>query len=74
MRVGGTVPVEQCRQYMSPKNDPNHWNYICIEEPFDRTNTARSVYDPLAFQRVVTVFRDSAGKIAHTKELSSVVV
>lgn len=31
VRLGGTVPVEHCRQYMSPKNDPNHWNYISIE-------------------------------------------
>lgn len=31
IRLGGTIPVEQCRQYMSPKNDPHHWKYICIE-------------------------------------------
>lgn len=31
IRLGGTIPLEQCRQYMSPKNDPHHWKYICIE-------------------------------------------
>ncbi|XP_045033148.1 poly(A) RNA polymerase GLD2 isoform X2 [Daphnia magna] len=72
IRLGGTIPLEQCRQYMSPKNDPHHWKYICIEEPFDRTNTARSVYDPAAFQKIVDVFRQSAAKISQTKDLSSV--
>lgn len=41
-------------------------------EPFDRTNTARSVYDPAAFQKIVDVFRQSAAKISQTKDLSSV--
>ncbi|XP_046640712.1 poly(A) RNA polymerase gld-2 homolog A-like isoform X3 [Daphnia pulicaria] len=72
IRLGGTIPLEQCRQYMSPKNDPHHWKYICIEEPFDRTNTARSVYDPAAFQKIVDVFRQSAAKISQTKDLLSV--
>ncbi|XP_059352772.1 poly(A) RNA polymerase GLD2-like isoform X3 [Daphnia carinata] len=72
IRLGGTIPLEQCRQYMSSKNDPHHWKYICIEEPFDRTNTARSVYDPAAFQKIVDVFRQSAAKISQTKDLSSV--
>ena len=45
-------------------------NCCFVTEPFDRTNTARSVYDPVAFQRIVDVFRDSAIKIAEKKELS----
>ncbi len=45
---------------------------IRLSEPFDRTNTARSVYDPAAFQKIVDVFRQSAAKISQTKDLSSV--
>jgi len=54
------------------KNDPHHWKYLCIEEPFDRTNTARSVYDPLAFNKIIEVFRQSAAKLSLKKELSAV--
>ena len=36
IRLGGTIPLEQCRQYMSPKNDPHHWKYICIEGMYRR--------------------------------------
>jgi len=71
IRTGGTLPSELCRQYVSAKNDPHHWKYLCIEEPFDRTNTARSVYDPIAFNKIVDVFRQSSAKLSLKKELSS---
>ena len=40
IRTGGVLPIEECRNARSPKNDPNHWLTLCIEEPFDLTNTA----------------------------------
>lgn len=40
--------------------DPAQWKCLCVEEPFDLTNTARSVFDPYIFQRVQRVFLRSA--------------
>lgn len=33
-------------------------------EPFDLTNTARSVYDPETFEKIVATFRDSYARLA----------
>ncbi|KAF7281603.1 hypothetical protein GWI33_004467 [Rhynchophorus ferrugineus] len=41
VRAGGRLLIEDCKQVKAPKNDPNQWKYLCIEEPFDFTNTAR---------------------------------
>ncbi|RWS10454.1 Poly(A) RNA polymerase gld-2-like protein, partial [Dinothrombium tinctorium] len=49
VRVGGTIPKYIAREFKGSKNTPSQWRYICVEEPFDRTNTARSVYDEEAF-------------------------
>ncbi|VEN51552.1 unnamed protein product [Callosobruchus maculatus] len=45
VRAGCRLPIDDCRFQKAPKNDPHQWKYLCIEEPFDFTNTARSVYD-----------------------------
>ncbi len=47
-----------------------HNKSFLVLEPFDRTNTAHSVYDPSTFQRIVDIFRDSSMKIREVKELS----
>ncbi len=52
VRTGGTLLIEQCKNIRTPKNDPNHWQTLCIEEPFDLTNTARSTYDWKVFRKV----------------------
>ncbi|XP_076167304.1 poly(A) RNA polymerase gld-2 homolog A isoform X3 [Ptiloglossa arizonensis] len=56
VRLANKVPIEDCRRARSYKNDPHQWKYLCIEEPFDLTNTARSVYDPDVFARIKHVF------------------
>jgi len=45
---------------------------LAIEEPFDLTNTARSVYDDDEFERIVRVFRRSYFTIEKTKSFSSI--
>ncbi|XP_043506813.1 poly(A) RNA polymerase gld-2 homolog B-like isoform X6 [Frieseomelitta varia] len=56
VRLAEKIPIEECRRARSYKNDPHQWKYLCIEEPFDLTNTARSVYDPDVFSRIKHVF------------------
>lgn len=72
VRTGGTVPTVQCRSVRSRKNDARMWKYLCIEEPFDLTNTARSVYDEAVFERVKKVFVDSYKLLNEKRDLSSI--
>ncbi|XP_075979319.1 poly(A) RNA polymerase gld-2 homolog A-like [Anticarsia gemmatalis] len=64
VRVGARVPVAECRAARAHKNDPHQWKLLCVEEPFDLTNTARSVYDPDTFDKIVATFRDSYTRLA----------
>nr|XP_027207800.1 poly(A) RNA polymerase gld-2 homolog B-like [Penaeus vannamei] len=73
VRTGGTMPTSQCRSVRSRKNDWRMWKYLCIEEPFDLTNTARSVYDEEVFERVKKVFGDSFKLLAESKDLSTII-
>lgn len=43
---------------------PRPASLICVEEPFDLSNTARSVYDPETFDKIVSTFRESAARLA----------
>jgi poly(A) RNA polymerase GLD2 len=47
-----------------PANSVNgqysEWKYLLIEEPFDLTNTARSVFDQRVFSQIINVFKKSA--------------
>ncbi|XP_050293013.1 poly(A) RNA polymerase gld-2 homolog A-like [Anthonomus grandis grandis] len=72
VRAGGRLLIEACKQVKAPKNDPNQWKYLCIEEPFDFTNTARSVYDITAFRHIRDVIMASYAELVRTKLLSSV--
>ncbi|XP_015788987.1 poly(A) RNA polymerase gld-2 homolog A [Tetranychus urticae] len=74
IRTGSTISKAKAREHNSPKNNPKHWNYICVEEPFDRTNTAKSVYDEEAFNHILDVFRQSYAKIIKTQTLSSIIL
>lgn len=48
------------------------WKNLCIEEPFDYTNTARSVYDVEVFQKIKYVFAQSYEKLQQTMDLKSI--
>lgn len=72
VRLASTILIEECRRARSLKNDPHQWKYLCIEEPFDLTNTARSVYDPVAFERIKKVFCESYKELQKTKSLNSI--
>lgn len=62
------------RYTRSSKNDPHQWKFLCIEEPFDLTNTARSVYDVAEFKRIRDVFYNSYKTLSNTHSLDSILV
>ncbi|XP_064459794.1 poly(A) RNA polymerase GLD2-like [Ornithodoros turicata] len=72
VRLGATIHKNVAIKYQSIKNCPGQWKYICIEEPFDRTNTARAVYDPSAFELIQSTFNRSASLLQATRSLQSV--
>ncbi|CAG9772578.1 unnamed protein product [Ceutorhynchus assimilis] len=72
VRAGGRLLIEDCKQVKAPKNDHNQWKYLCIEEPFDFTNTARSVYDIAAFRHIKNIITKSYEELVRTKMLNSV--
>ncbi|KAK4883539.1 hypothetical protein RN001_006858 [Aquatica leii] len=74
VRVASRVLIDECRYARSPKNDPHQWKYLCIEEPFDLTNTARSVYDLLTFKRIQRVFQVSSNLLLETENLSCILM
>ncbi|XP_033248126.1 poly(A) RNA polymerase gld-2 homolog B isoform X2 [Drosophila miranda] len=72
VRTGGVLPVSACRLAKSCKNDAYQWKELNIEEPFDLSNTARSVYDFATFERVKATFGASARALEHTLDINSV--
>ena len=72
VRTGGVLLIEDCKSTRSLKNDPNHWQTLCIEEPFDLTNTARSTYDGEVFRKIKDVFFSSFYRLKETRNLESV--
>ncbi|XP_014249185.1 poly(A) RNA polymerase gld-2 homolog A-like isoform X2 [Cimex lectularius] len=72
VRCASIVPIEECRNVRSVKNDPHHWKYLCIEEPFDLTNTAKSVYNPEKFEQIRHLITTTAHTLMHTRNLESI--
>ncbi|XP_055606068.1 poly(A) RNA polymerase gld-2 homolog B-like [Uranotaenia lowii] len=72
VRTASVIPIESARVARSYKNDPHHWRQLCIEEPFDLTNTARSVFDADIFEQIKAVFSTCWRRLKDTNDLSSV--
>ncbi|KAJ8687070.1 hypothetical protein QAD02_022864 [Eretmocerus hayati] len=72
IRVANKIPIDACRHVRSFKNDPHQWKYLCVEEPFDHTNTARSVYDPSVFKLIKDVFKQTYKRLKKTNNLTSI--
>ncbi|XP_058121323.1 poly(A) RNA polymerase gld-2 homolog B-like isoform X2 [Anopheles ziemanni] len=70
VRMASIIPIEECRMAKSYKNDPHQWKHLCIEEPFDLTNTARSVFDGEVFEQIKCTFAASCRMLKDTKDLS----
>ncbi|GIY78869.1 poly(A) RNA polymerase gld-2 homolog A [Caerostris darwini] len=72
VRLGRVIPKIQAIQNSSPKNKQAHWKFICIEEPFDFTNTARVCFDEVVFEHIHHTFIDSYNRITKISKLSSI--
>ncbi|XP_037275570.1 poly(A) RNA polymerase GLD2 isoform X1 [Rhipicephalus microplus] len=48
----------------------SQWKYICVEEPFDQSNTARAVYNWDMYQLIVRAFHDTLEQLqkSHSPE------
>ncbi|XP_053405452.1 poly(A) RNA polymerase GLD2-like isoform X2 [Mercenaria mercenaria] len=71
VRQGTKLPLHLVQSWTSPA-DKNMWKCLKIEEPFDRSNTARSCYDERTFARVMHVFSRSYRQLARTHNLDSI--
>ncbi|CAH2049002.1 unnamed protein product, partial [Iphiclides podalirius] len=69
VRAARRVPLAECRA-RDPQPHAHQWKLLCVEEPFDLSNTARSVYDPETFERIVRTFRQSHERLAATLRLA----
>lgn len=72
VRTASVIPIESARVARSYKNDPHHWRQLCIEEPFDLTNTARSVFDAEIFEQIKSVFSTCWRRLKDTNDLDSI--
>lgn len=72
VRAGGRLPKNICQHQRARRNTPMQWKCLCIEEPFELTNTARSVYNEDVFSRVKLVFQRSWRDLQDKKELVSI--
>ncbi|KAK9887622.1 hypothetical protein WA026_023581 [Henosepilachna vigintioctopunctata] len=72
VRTGSRLPIDECRYLKAPKNDVNQWKYLCIEEPFNFSNTARSVFDADKFKFIKDVFMFSYWELSRTKNLNMI--
>lgn len=72
IRAGSVLKKEVAKEYRSSKNTATQWRFICCEEPFDRTNTARSVSDYESYKRIIGVFRESHARLQTSQSLLNV--
>ncbi|XP_011703319.1 PREDICTED: poly(A) RNA polymerase gld-2 homolog A-like isoform X2 [Wasmannia auropunctata] len=72
VRSASKIPKEDCRMAQSSKNDPYQWKYLCIEEPFDLTNTARSVFDPDMFSKIIFILNLTYSRLKRRYNLNDV--
>lgn len=45
----------------------SQWKYICVEEPFDQSNTARAVYNWDMYQQIVRAFHDTLEQLQSSR-------
>ncbi|XP_026823125.1 poly(A) RNA polymerase gld-2 homolog A-like [Rhopalosiphum maidis] len=69
VRMGSPILLESCRMADAAKNNPGQWKFIGIEEPFERTNTARSVNNHNVFAQIKEAISNSYNHLKETMSL-----
>ena len=54
VRLGKALRKDKYKPFYT---EPNQWEYICIEEPFSRSNSGRTVYDLSAYNTIIKGFQ-----------------
>ncbi|XP_051750289.1 poly(A) RNA polymerase GLD2 [Ctenopharyngodon idella] len=62
VREAKTLPKTSCREWRE--------KFICVEEPFDRTNTARAVHERVKFEAIKAQFIESYQVLQQRKDLN----
>uniref|UniRef100_A0A182NL83 PAP-associated domain-containing protein n=1 Tax=Anopheles dirus TaxID=7168 RepID=A0A182NL83_9DIPT len=70
VRTGSLLPVEKCKWNDNNLGGSRSGNYLCIEEPFNRTNTGKSVYNKQIFEQIKSAFVASWKMLEENQELS----
>lgn len=71
VRTGKVVMKKCCRAFRSPSNCANDWPHLGVEEPYERTNAARSVHNPVVWANILRVFRESNIQLKQNKDFKS---
>lgn len=71
VRQGMKLPIHLVQSWTQP-SEMSMWKCLKIEEPFDKSNTARSCFDERTFERVIHVFTRSYRQLAKTRKLESI--
>lgn len=69
IRTGTKLPIEIVKHKVGT---PGQWKCLCIEEPFDLSNTARAVFDEDTFTRVYRVFQTSYKRLDKRKDVNDI--
>ena len=72
VRLGRRLPKEVVIKQNPVLNPPNQWKCISIEEPFNLSNTARSVFDPFIFEHVRQIIRKSYSVLRQKRDVNAV--
>lgn len=69
VRTGTKIPIEIVKHKVGT---PGQWKCLCIEEPFDLSNTARAVFDEDTFTRIYRVFQTSYRRLDKSKDVTDI--
>ncbi|RWS30494.1 Poly(A) RNA polymerase gld-2-like protein [Leptotrombidium deliense] len=73
VRTGSAIAKSKVNESSNNKFESTQWKFIGVEEPYDRTNTARSVSDKSAYDQIMDVFRRSYRTLHETRCLFSII-
>uniref|UniRef100_A0A182PK57 PAP-associated domain-containing protein n=1 Tax=Anopheles epiroticus TaxID=199890 RepID=A0A182PK57_9DIPT len=69
VRTGQILAISECKWNTNDQSGIGVTNYLFIEEPFNRTNTGKSVYNKHVFEKIRTAFAASWKMLQETHNL-----